>query len=300
MKKILIFVGLVMLAFSCKSKKEEITTPVESTSSENNEISDLPVLTKRWETDTVTLKTPESVVFDQKMGTYYVSCIGAVPPDAKDKDGYIAKVDQQGKIMNGKWITGLNGPKGMVIKGDTLYVTDITEIVLINIASSKIIKRIPVKGAQFLNDIDIDASGILYVSDSNTNTLHSYDGKTVKTMLNAEVLGGPNGIYNESDRLVMASFGKGQVYTVSKSDNKIEIKTDSLPGGDGVEAFRDGYLVSNWNGELYYINKEWKKNLLLDTKANKLNAADIEFVPSQNLLVIPTFFGNRVTAYDVK
>jgi hypothetical protein len=100
--------------------------------------------------------------------------------------------------------------------------------------------------------------------------------------------------------LVMASFGKGQVYTVSKGDFKIDIKTDSLPGGDGVEAFRDGYLVSNWNGEVYYINKEWKKNLLLDTKANKLNAADIEYVPSQNLLVVPAFFANRVTAYDVK
>ncbi len=273
--------------------------PTESMTTNTQKTSTLPTLTKRWETDTL-LRTPESVIFDQKMGTFYVSCIGAVPPNAKDKDGYIAKVDQQGKIMNLNWIKGFNGPKGMAIKGDTLYVTDISEIVMINITSSKIVKRIPIKGAKFLNDIDIDAAGNLYISDSDTNTLYSYDGKTVKPMLNNEDLGGPNGIYNEADRLVMASFGKGQVYTVAKSDNKIEIKTDSLPGGDGVEAFRDGYLVSNWNGEVYYINKDWKKNLLLDTKSNKLNAADIEFVTSQNLLLVPTFFGNRVTAYDVK
>ena len=98
----------------------------------------------------------------------------------------------------------------------------------------------------------------------------------------------------------MASFGKGNVYTFNKSDAAIAVMVDTLPGGDGVEAFRDGYLVSNWNGEVYYINKDWKKQLLLDTKADKRNAADIEFVPAQNLLLVPEFFANKVTAYDVK
>ena len=259
----------------------------------------IPTLTQRWATDTI-LKTPESVIFDEKYGVFYVSCIGAVPPDAKDKDGYIAKLNQKGEIIKKDWVTGLSGPKGMAIKGDSLYVTDIDALVLIHTPSGKVIQRIPVKGAKFLNDVAIDDMGIVYFSDSYANSLHSWDGKKVATLATGDALGNPNGIFNETDRLVMASFGKGNVYTFNKATAAIEVKVDTLPGGDGVEAFKDGYLVSNWNGEVYYINKDWKKQLLLDTKAAKRNAADIEFVPSQNLLLVPEFFGNKVTAYDVK
>jgi hypothetical protein len=298
MKQTIMLFAMILMALSCKSKQEQTNVEAPTVDTVKAEIV-MPVLTKRWETDTL-LKTAESVIFNKTLGVFYVSCIGAVPPDAKDKDGFIAKVDQQGKIMQAKWITGLNGPKGMAIKGDTLFVADITDLVMINITSSKILKKIPVKGAKFLNDVDIDANGLVYISDTGTNSVHSYDGKTVKSFAVNEALGGPNGIYNEEERLVMASFGKGQVYTVNKADQKVEMKVDSFAGGDGVEAFRDGYLISNWNGEVYYIDKEWKKHLLLDTKADKINAADIEFVPSQNLLLVPGFFGNKVTAYDVK
>jgi hypothetical protein len=298
MKQTFMLFAIILLAISCKSKQEPSNVATPAIDTTKVEIA-MPVLTKRWETDTL-LKTAESVIFNKTLGVFYVSCIGAVPPDAKDKDGFIAKVDQQGKIMQLKWITGLSGPKGMAIKGDTLFVADITDLVMINITSSKILKKIPIKGAKFLNDVDIDANGLVYISDTGTNSVHSYDGKTVQSFAVNEALGGPNGIYNEGERLVMASFGKGQVYTVNKADQKVEMKVDSFAGGDGVEAFRDGYLISNWNGEVYYIDKEWKKHILLDTKSDKINAADIEFVPSQNLLLVPGFFGNKVTAYDVK
>lgn len=294
--KYLLTLAIAATLFSCKQKVEETKAPEATPAVDTLAI---PTLTQRWVTDTI-LKTPESVMFDEKYGVFYVSCIGAVPPDAKDKDGYIAKLNQKGEIIKKDWVTGLSGPKGMAIKGDSLYVTDIDALVLIHTPSGKVIQRIPVKGAKFLNDVAIDDMGVVYFSDSYANNLHSWDGKKVATLATGDALGNPNGIFNETDRLVMASFGKGNVYTFNKATAAIEVKVDTLPGGDGVEAFKDGYLVSNWNGEVYYINKDWKKQLLLDTKAAKRNAADIEFVPSQNLLLVPEFFGNKVTAYDVK
>ncbi|MBK8702019.1 MAG: gluconolaconase [Saprospiraceae bacterium] len=290
----------LILAFSmvaCKQKTAE--TADTQPAAEMKDTVALPVLTQLWASDT-TLTTAESVIFDEKYGVFYVSCIGKVPPDAKDKDGFIARLNQKGEIMKQKWVTGLSGPKGMALKGDSLYVTDIDALVIINVATGKLVKRIPVKGAKFLNDADVDAAGVVYFSDSNTNTVHSFDGKEVKVFYQGEALGGPNGIYNEADRLVMASFGKGHVYTLSKTNPTVESKVDTLAGGDGVEAFNDGYLVSSWNGEVYFVDKDWKKHLLLDTKPNKLNAADIEYVPSQKLLLVPEFFGNKVTAYEVK
>lgn len=294
--KYLLTMAIAAFLFSCKQKVEETQATEPAPAADTMA---MPTLTQRWATDTL-LKTPESVVFDEKYGVFYVACIGGVPPDAKDKDGYIAKLNQKGEIIKKDWVTGLSGPKGMAVKGDSLYVTDIDALVLIHTPSGKVIQRIPVKGAKFLNDVALDDMGVVYFSDSYANNLHSWDGKKVATLATGDALGNPNGIFNETDRLVMASFGKGNVYTFNKATAAIEVKVDTLPGGDGVEAFKDGYLVSNWNGEVYYINKDWKKQLLLDTKADKRNAADIEFVPSQNLLLVPEFFGNKVTAYDVK
>jgi len=77
-----------------------------------------------------------------------------------------------------------------------------------------------------------------------------------------------------------------------------KIATD-VPGGDGVERFGDALLVSNWNGQVYHISPEGEPTLLLDSQEAKLNAADIEVIADKNLLLIPTFFGNGVTAYEL-
>lgn len=279
---------------ACKNeKKTDNVTEIEN--KENKDV--LPALTFKWSTDT-TLKTPESVIHHN--GNYFISCIGNVPPDSKDKDGYIAIIDGQGKITNPKWVTGLSAPKGMGIKGDSLYVTDIDQLVIIQISKSKIVNRISVKGAKFLNDIDIAKDGTVYFSDTYGNNIHTYNGKEVKTLISNEALGNPNGIHCNGDVLTLSSFGKAQVYTIDTKNPAIMVKTDSLAGGDGVEPYKDGYLVSNWNGEIYFVNKDWKKHIILDTKSEKRNAADIEFLPSQNLVLVPEFFGNKVSAYEIK
>ena len=89
--KYLLTLAIAATLFSCKQKAEETAAPAAAPVSDTSAV---PTLTQRWATDTI-LKTPESVVFDEKYGVFYVSCIGAVPPDAKDKDGYIAKLNQR-------------------------------------------------------------------------------------------------------------------------------------------------------------------------------------------------------------
>ncbi|MCB0668742.1 MAG: hypothetical protein KDC80_23120, partial [Saprospiraceae bacterium] len=63
--------------------------------------------------------------------------------------------------------------------------------------------------------------------------------------------------------------------------------------------YMDSYLISNWNGEVYEITADWKKHMLLDTKSMNKNAADIEVIAAKNLLLVPTFFGNTVAAYNI-
>ncbi len=255
-------------------------------------------LVKKWETDT-SLTTPESVYYDSTNDVLYVSCIGAVPPDAKDGDGYIAKVGLDGAIIDTQWVVGMDGPKGMGMVGNLLYVTNIDEVVEIDVNTGEITNRFAVEGAQFLNDITVDMAGTVFISDSNAGKIFTLSNGAVSLWTEGDVLGGPNGLLAEDDRIMVASFGAGKFSTISMADQTVAMVVDSIPGGDGVVAMDGDYFVSNWNGEVYYVTEDWKKTKLLDTKDQGFNAADIGIVPGQNMLLVPTFFGNTVAAYDI-
>lgn len=255
-------------------------------------------LVKKWETDT-TLITPESVYYDVTNGVLYVSCIGAVPPDAKDGDGFIAKVGLDGSIIERDWVTGLDGPKGMGMIGNSLYVTNIDKVVEIDVATGEITNSWVVDGAQFLNDITVSSDSTVFISDSNTNKIFVLDEGAVATWTEGDALGGPNGLLAEDDKIMVASFGAGKFSSINIADKDITLLADSIPGGDGVVKIDEDYLVSNWNGEVYYVTAEGESTKLLDTKASSMNAADIEIIPAQNTLLVPTFFGNSVVAYEI-
>jgi hypothetical protein len=42
------------------------------------------------------------------------------------------------------------------------------------------------------------------------------------------------------------------------------------------------------------------RELLLNTSTEKINAADIKYIPANHLLLVPTFLDNRVMAYEIK
>jgi len=70
-------------------------------------------LIKLWETN-ADFKLPESVIYDKENDILYVSNMQG-DPFTKDKNGFISKVDVDGKIIKLKWIEGLNAPKGLTI-----------------------------------------------------------------------------------------------------------------------------------------------------------------------------------------
>ena len=87
--------------------------------------------TLAWETD-AGFKQPESTVYDADRDVLYVSNINGQGTD-KDGNGYISKVALDGTVTESEWVTGLDGPKGLAIVGDKLYVSDITALVEIDI-----------------------------------------------------------------------------------------------------------------------------------------------------------------------
>lgn len=196
-------------------------------------------------------------------------------------------------------MTGLDAPKGMGLYDNTLYVANIDEIWAIDISSGEVIAKTVVEGAQFLNDIAIDPQGNVYISDSNTNKIHLLNNEGLSTWTESDNLGGPNGLFVDGERIMLATFGVGNFNTINMSDKKVTPVVDSIPGGDGVVKVGVDFLVSNWNGEVYYITADWNKTKILDTKEMGANAADIAFISESMTLLVPTFFGNQVVAYKL-
>jgi hypothetical protein len=284
MKPLLLLSMIVLWATSCQPKKEILVT-------------NPPTLELTWETDTL-MTTSESVIYDESNNVLYVSNINGAP-DGKDGNGFISKISLDGTLVIQKWIEGMDAPKGMGLYGGKLYVTDIDRLHEIDIATGKIAMTYPVEGASFLNDITVDAKGNVYISDMDTHEILLFANGTVSKWLTGQTA--PNGLLAEENTLWMALWNDKTLNQINIATQVVTLKSDSIENPDGIEAVGDGgYLVSSWNGMVTYVNAEGKNTVLLDTRADSVSAADIEYIASKNLLLVPTFFKNTVRAYTLK
>lgn len=259
-----------------------------------------PTLTKLWETDTV-LVTSEAVRFHPEKEIIYVSNIGGMPPNKKDGDGYISVLGKDGNIIDKKWVTGINAPKGLHFYNGKLFVDDIDEVVQIDMETGTIEKKHAIEGAVFLNDLDIDANGAIYMTDSQDEKIYKLvDGQS---SLWLDLKGYyPNGILVEENRVLILSSSKGELIAIDKITKEKTVLATGARGGDGIVATEQGYILSAFQGELFFadkhkVNSEAVK--LLDTRNDKRNAADISFNPKENIVYVPTFYGNTVAAYKL-
>ena len=252
-------------------------------------------LVKKWETDSV-FKEPESVLFDAKNNVLYASNIDG-EPWGKDGKGSIGKLGVDGKVIAVDWVPGLDAPKGMGVFNDMLYVADLGNVVVIDIKKGSIDRKIPVNGAQGLNDLTIDSKGVVYVSDSKTNQIFRIANDVPSLFLDS--LKGANGVLMNGDEFYF--LDAGGMYKLGKDKKKIMITDGMDKSTDGIENVKGkDFLVSCWVGVIWYMNADGTKEKLLDTSDQKKNTADIGFDPKTKTVFVPTFFKNSVVAYEVK
>lgn len=251
-------------------------------------------LVKIWETDTI-IAIPESVLPDLKNNILYVSLINGAPWE-KDGVGGIGKLSLDGKKYDSTWITALNAPKGLGMFKNNLYAADNSEVVVIDIAKGKIIRKIFIEGASGLNDITVDSKGIVYVSDSRTARIWHIENN-IPTLFLDDVKG-VNGLKAIGNDLYIGA-GK-EFFKIDR--NKKRTKIADLPQGiDGIEPIGNGdFLLTAWSGYIFYVTAAGKVETLLETHEEKINAADIGYDPVKRILYVPTFFGKRIVAYQLK
>ena len=218
---------------------------------------------------------------------------------------------QYGKLIEQHWLTGLNAPKGLAIVGDTLYVADINQFVVIDIKQKKIIKRYPVSDAKFLNDVVADTAGNVYVSDMLTNTIHRLNQGNFEVWLQDAALEFPNGLLIEGNKLIVASWGNmtdgfatdipGHLKTIDITSKKIQSLGNKTPVGnlDGLESDgNDNYFVTDWMvGKLLHISPDGTSKTLISLDPG---SADLTVLPQHKLVIIPIMLSNDVVAYRIK
>ena len=90
-------------------------------------VADGPTLSPAWNL-TGDFNAPESAYYDAGANAVFVSSINGQILE-KDGNGFISRLSPDGKVVNAKWVTGLNAPKGLRSVGGTLWVSDIDEVV---------------------------------------------------------------------------------------------------------------------------------------------------------------------------
>jgi len=245
-------------------------------------------------------KMPESVAQD-KDGNIYVSEIGERDVD---KDGKITMIDKSGKRIT--IVDDLYDPKGLVLFGNKLYVTDRDVVVEVDLKSKSSavyagtmqFPRSPV----FLNDIDVDDKGNLYVSDSGDfkSTGQIFVIKTtgeIETIFEDErnLIKAPNGLLLDGETLFILDWA-GEFFQADLNKKSFKKIADGFNGGDGIAKVKETFFLSSWlEGKLYK---------LIDGKAELVSdkfeaAADISLSQDNKKVYVPDMKAGTLTILDL-
>jgi sugar lactone lactonase YvrE len=263
----------------------------------------------KWTLTDPNIQNPESTYYEPATKVLYVSNV-AGQATQKDKKGWISKVDPiEGKILVGQWVSGLNAPKGMRADRGILYVADIDQVVAIDMAKAKVISKIKIAGAKFLNDIAIDNQGVVYVSDMMTGKIHSINAGKAELFAKDPESELPNGLLIKNGKLWVTTWGigmnpdfstqmKGNLVNFDlKTKSKNIFTTQTVGNLDGLESDGStGFFASDWMlGKVYWINHEGIPTQIFE---DKQGTADIGYIAEPRMLIVPQMMSSQILGFE--
>lgn len=267
--------------------------------------------------ETIGFNVPESVRYDAELDVYYVSNING-NPSQKDNNGFIARVrgDSTGAmtmlVEGGKRGARLNAPKGMALRGDTLFVADIDMLRMFDRRTGAPLGAVSLReqNATFLNDVATGPDGI-YITDTGiafdakggmthpgVNRIFKVVGTTVTEAAKGDSLMNPNGIAWDAsgNRFILGPFGAPQVQAWTPSQATPTTLATGPGGYDGVEVLGDRIFVSSWADSAVHVIRNGQMSKLV---SNVATPADIGIDTKRNVLAIPRFYDGKVEYYRI-
>ncbi len=265
------------------------------------------------------LEAPEAARFDPELGVYFVANINGSPL-AKDGNGYISRLTRDGKVDSLKFIAGgrggvtLHAPKGMAIRGDTLWVADIDVARAFDKRTGKPIASVSLVGrAKFLNDAVVGPDGAIYMTDTGVaddgkggmghpgpDRVFRIENRKATVALEFPDKPGPNGITWDSagSSFLIISFQGKSIYRWAPGDSAATVLVEGPGMMDGIEAIGDGrFAVSTWTDSSLFV--------LQGDRITKLvgglpGPADIAFDRERGRIAVPLLTENRLEFVDLR
>ena len=256
-------------------------------------------------------QNPESAKYDKELDVWYISNINGAP-SAKDGNGYISRLHGDGTMDSLKFITSgvngvkLDGPKGLALQDDTLWVADIHTVRGFNRRTGVPVASIELKGSKFLNDVAVGPDGI-YITDTgflagaggmkHTGPDRIYrigPDRSTGVALENDSLGGPNGItwHGARRQFIVVPF-IGTVIRAWTPGSKVTVPLGVTKGQlDGVEVLDSArLLVTSWADSTLDI---FENGTATPIARDLPSPADIGVDTKRNRVAIPLLMENRV------
>jgi hypothetical protein len=260
------------------------------------------------------LATPESALHDSAQDVYFVSNINGGATDS-DNNGFISRIRPDGSVEALRFIAGgqngvtLHGPKGLALRGDSLWVSDLTAVRVFSARTGAALGMVDLApyGAVFLNDVAIGPDGSVYITDSGFKVVNgefTHPGpdriyrvapdRQVTTIMTGDHLGRPNGITWDagSNRWLMGPLGDSTVYAFALGDSTLTAIVKGPGGYDGIEALGGGrFVVSSLDGASILVYSNGVLRPVIDSLQDP---ADIGLDRKRGRVLIPSLGGNRL------
>ncbi len=197
------------------------------------------------------LQSPYSFVHDPLNKGYFISSVNGEAESA-DNNGFITKLDPNGKLLNLKFIQGgkddvtLHAPKGMAVVEHVLYVADLDTLRGFDTTTGKSVMTLTIRSSTAsqseppqtsLSDVTFDGKGHLYCSDQKANTIYRVDlaAQTFSVLVTDRALAGPSGlvVHPKSGQIIAVSWDKGKISEIS-------------PDGVVTELFSNGFFSNRF------------------------------------------------------
>ena len=260
--------------------------------------------------------TPEGVVHDTAADLYFVSNING-NPGARDGNGFISRLRPDGTLDSVPFVAGgrdgvtLNAPKGMAIRGDTLWVADIDAMRAFDRRTGAPLRTVAFGSrAAFLNDVAVGPDGMIYVSESGVRFAASGEmqptgtagvfrlgaGGSIELVARDTALAVPNGITAYAGRLLMGTFSGPRIFTWTPGQEALAPTGLAIGGTDGLQVLDDGRIIaSSWADSSIVLVGDSATRFI----AGLVSPADFAIDRGRRRLVVPLFTQNRVEIWQL-
>lgn len=257
------------------------------------------------------LAYPRCFIMDDAAGTYFIANLNGRQL-SKGNRGFVTRLKPDGTLAELKFIQGgkggitLHAPKGLLIDGDRLYISDIDHVVVVDKNSGALLTSIDLsaQGAKYLADMARGPKGRIYVCDTIGSKIFIIDpakNNEVSVFATGKALDSPSAIvYSPKLDKFLVTLANGYIGGIDmagKLDPKfINVGLRNLVGMD-IDDEGHIYVVSFTRGKVIQLDDlgQGAKRIIKE----KLNGPGSLFVDRRNRrMLIPLTLPHRLMSLN--